>query len=151
MTRFFRHPWGWTTLAPLLCGIHCLVTPILITVAPSLAPGGWAEWSLLALTAAGGVIALWAGARIHVDMRSAGLVAVGLLVWIASLLHVFHPLSEEMITAVAAFTVALGLIWNSRLHCAHRTVACHACAERPAEAGLSPAPSPSPDAAVEAG
>lgn len=151
MTRFFRHPWGWTTLAPLLCAVHCLVTPILITVAPILAPGGWAEWSLLALTAAGGTIALGAGARTHGDLRSAGLVAVGLLVWIASLLHVFHPLAGELTTAAAASTVALGLIWNSRLHCAYRTVACHACAERPAEAGPSPAPSPSPGAAVEAG
>jgi hypothetical protein len=141
MTRFFQHPWGWTSIAPLVCAIHCLATPLLVAVAPSVVVGPQAEWALLGLTVVLVIVALIAGLRSHRDLRPAPLLAAGLAVWVGSLLHVFHPLPEEPVTAVAALVVATGLVWNSRLVCAHREVSCTACeTARDEAASLSAAP-----------
>lgn len=127
MIRLFRHPWGWASLAPLVCAVHCLATPVLVVTAPSLVPGDWAEWALLAVTVVVAAVATGIGRRAHGETGPMALAAAGLGVWVASLLHVFHPVSEELTTAAAALAVATALVWNSRLHCARRDVACTAC------------------------
>lgn len=118
MQRLFGHPWGWTSLAPLACAVHCAVTPILIVVAPALAPGKFVEWALLALTVVFAGSALAIGTRRHGDLRPVWPILGGVAVWTASLLHLFHPIPEEATTIVASLTVAAGLIWNARIHCA---------------------------------
>jgi hypothetical protein len=127
MTRLFQHPWGWTSVAPILCAIHCLAAPILVAFAPAFAPGEAAEWALLGITvvlvAAAGVAAF----RGHRTVTPFVVIGVGLLGWGGSLLHVFHPVPESATTVAAALTVALGLLWNSRLHCGTSTAPCSAC------------------------
>lgn len=129
MTRFFRHPWGWATLAPLACAVHCMATPLLVLTVPSLAPGPEVEWALFGTAAVVGVIALGFGIRSHEDLRPSVPVALGLALWAASLLYLFYPLPEELTTVAATLIVAGGLGWNSRLHCARRDRACTVCAE----------------------
>lgn len=117
MDRFFPHPWGWATLAPIACAIHCAVTPILVLTAPSLAPGESAEWVLLGLTVALAAWAIPSGLHRHARFLPGSLIVVGLVAWTLSLLHVFSPVPEEVSTIVASLTVAAGLFRNARLHC----------------------------------
>jgi hypothetical protein len=128
MSRLFRHPWGWATVAPLACAVHCALTPIVVVAAPSLAPGEAVEWALLAITVVVGSLALWVGARAHDDLRPVVPVTLGLGLWALSLGHAFRPVPEELTTVLATLVVAGGLFWNSRLHCARREAACRVCA-----------------------
>lgn len=134
MKRLFQHPWGWASLAPIICAVHCAVTPILVFTAPALAPGPLLEWVLLAATTAVVAVALAWGVRVHGHWSPFLLIGMGLLAWCASLLHLFHPLPEDFTTVVASLTVATGLVWNSRLHCGSRSVECSACAMEESEA-----------------
>jgi hypothetical protein len=146
MTRFFRHPWGWATVAPLACAIHCAVTPVLVIAAPNLVPGTTVEWALLSIAVVVGLAALSSGVRAHEDLRPAVPVVLGLGLWTLSLLHLFHPAPEDLTTVAATLIVAGGLLWNSRLHCARRDLVCQACAVADAESpstslgGSVPAP-----------
>ncbi len=142
LTRFFQHPWGWTSAAPLLCAVHCLLTPVLIFTVPVLAVSSTLEWSFLMLTAVLAVPALISGLRTHGEAKVVGPIVLGLLLWAGSLLHVFHPLNEEVTTLLAALITATGLVWNSRLHCATGQESCTACEEGQAweeAAGSGPA------------
>jgi hypothetical protein len=150
MRRFFPHPWGWASAAPLLCAAHCALTPLLVVAAPTLAPGETVEFVLYGGTI---LLASWAlakGLRQHGDLRPVLPIALGLVAWGASLLHVFHPIPEEATTVVAALVVAGGLVWNARLHCAvdaETACGCDTCETEPATArtgararGETPAP-----------
>lgn len=139
MTRFFRHPWGWATVAPLACAVHCAVTPVLVIAAPNLVPGSTVEWVLLSAGVVVGLAALASGVRAHEDLRPAVPVVLGLGLWMLSLLHLFHPVQEELSTVVATLIVAGGLLWNSRLHCARRDLVCRACAVADAEVAATSA------------
>ncbi|TVP55442.1 MAG: MerC domain-containing protein [Gemmatimonadales bacterium] len=128
MRRLFAHPWGWASIAPLLCAVHCAVTPIFVVLAPTLAPSEAIEWALLGITVILAAVALASGLGRHADMRPALPIIAGLLVWGASLMHMFHPVPEEVTTIAASLTVAAGLIWNARIHCAVKAEAGHGCA-----------------------
>ncbi|CAN5743317.1 hypothetical protein BH23GEM11_BH23GEM11_15100 [soil metagenome] len=117
MRRFFPHPWGWASAAPILCAIHCALTPILVVVAPAFALGETVEFALLGIAIAAAWWAMSRGLRQHGDVRPIVPIVVGLVAWGASLLHVFHPVPEEPTTILATLVVAGGLIWNARLHC----------------------------------
>jgi hypothetical protein len=138
MTRIFRHPWGWATVAPLACAVHCAVTPVLVITAPNLVPGSSMEWALLSVAVVVGLAALASGVRAHEDLRPTVPVVLGLGLWTVSLLHLFHPVPEELTTVIATLIVAGGLFWNSRLHCAQRDRLCQACAVADAEGEAIP-------------
>ncbi|TVR52292.1 MAG: MerC domain-containing protein [Gemmatimonadales bacterium] len=111
------HPWGWASLAPALCALHCASAPLLILLAPAVVENPAVEFGMLGVTVVVAVAALFLGVRRHGSPRPIVPVLVGILAWWASLSHVFHPVSEELTTALAAMVVAGGLIWNARLHC----------------------------------
>lgn len=140
MTRFFQHPWGWTSVAPLVCVAHCLATPVVVAVAPGLMPGARIEWLLLAATVAVAGAAVRASSRTHGELLPFVPVGLGLLVWTAGILHAFHPLPEEPVIAASALTVAVGLLWNSRLRCARHRVPCRAGASFPSEEAVPARP-----------
>ncbi len=111
------HPWGWATLAPVACAVHCAAAPLLVLVAPALVENPAVESGLLAATVILAGVALTLGFRRHGSPCPTVPVLVGVLAWWASLSHVFHPVPEDLSTAVAAMVVAGGLFWNARLHC----------------------------------
>jgi hypothetical protein len=117
MRRFFPHPWGWASAAPILCAIHCALTPILVVMAPAFALGESVEFALLGIAIVAAGWALSRGLRQHGDIRPVFPIALGLVAWGASLLEVFQPIPEEATTILATLVVAGGLIWNARLHC----------------------------------
>ncbi|TVP42448.1 MAG: MerC domain-containing protein [Gemmatimonadales bacterium] len=149
MRRFFPHPWGWASAAPILCAIHCALTPIVVVMAPALALGDTVEFALLGITI---VLAAWAltrGLRQHGDMRPVLPIAIGLVAWGASLLDFFQPVPEEATTILATLVVAGGLIWNARLHCS--TDAEMPCAHHGCEADAPFPGHPEPEAVVSGG
>jgi hypothetical protein len=145
MRRFFPHPWGWASMAPMICAVHCAVTPLLVVFAPAVAPGETLEFALYGMTL---VVASWAlakGLRQHGNFRPVVPITLGLLFWGASILHLFHPVPEELTTILAAIVVAWGLIWNSRLHCAVDAESACACTSCETELeGDAPTPSSLP-------
>jgi hypothetical protein len=138
MSRFFSKPWGWASAAPLLCALHCAVTPLVVLVAPALAPGHLFEWALLGLSIPLGGWALTRGLRDHGDARPAVPVLLGITLWGISLAHGFHPFPEEISTVVATLIVAGGLIWNSRLQCGLVTDSACGCARCEISTGALP-------------
>lgn len=111
------HPWGWASLAPALCALHCAAAPLLVLVAPAVVENPAVEFGLLAVTVVVAVAALSLGVLRHGSPRPMATVLLGVLAWWASLSHVFHPVSEELTTALAATVVAGGLLWNAQLQC----------------------------------
>ena len=139
MKRLFQHPWGWATVAPLLCAVHCATTPVLVVFAPSVVPGPAAEWTLLGITVVVATAALGSALRAHGQWHPFALIAGGLVVWTLSLAHAVHPIPEDLTTVLATLVVAGGLIWNSRFHCRTTGVPCPACSEAVAdEVALAP-------------
>ncbi len=137
--RMIQHPWGWASLAPLACAVHCAATPLLVMTAPALAPGPIVEWALLAVTILVVVLALRPALRDHGNPAPFLFMGTGLLIWTASLLHLFHPLPEDLVTIPATLIVAGGFVWNSRLHCGSRKVHCAACETEATAPGTAPA------------
>jgi hypothetical protein len=140
----FRHPWGWTSLAPILCAIHCAAAPLLVLVLPAFAFTPAAEWSLLALTAGLAAFALFSGVRSHSEWRVLLPGAGGLLAWGASLSGIFLPFPEAASTAAASLFVAGGLLWNSRMHCRTLPVRCVGCDLEAEGRPYATAPAPIP-------
>lgn len=130
--RALRHPWGWTSAAPIACAVHCAAAPALAIFAPAAATGTAVEWTLLGATGVLAAVAIPMGRRAHGEPWPAYLVFLGLGTWTASLLHLFQPVPEDVTTTVAALATATGLLWNSRLHCGP-TTSCSACEEASAE------------------
>ncbi|TVP75228.1 MAG: MerC domain-containing protein [Gemmatimonadales bacterium] len=133
MKRLFPHPWGWASLAPIACAIHCVAAPLAVAISPSLAPGKAAEWGLLLLTAALVAWAIPAGFRRHAEWVPMALVGVGLAIWVVSLMHVVHAVPEELTTVLGSMTVAGGLFMNARISCDAPGEACNACEAEDAE------------------
>lgn len=118
-------PLGWTTVAPLLCAIHCAATPVLVAIAPTISKNHVVEVWLLGLS-----VILAAGALI-VSVRRHGRsivwvpVGLGLIFWAASLAGFFEPVPETWTTPASSLTVAGGLIWNSRFLSLREKHGCH--------------------------
>lgn len=123
----FRHPWGWTALAPVACAVHCAVMPIAAFAAPSVVSGGGVEWGLLGVTLLFAAVALTFGVRTHGSMAPFVPVALGLGIWTASLYFFNHLPAVELTTMGASILVAFGLLWNSRMSCVSRTSGCPGC------------------------
>lgn len=128
MRHWLNHPWGWTSLPPILCAAHCALTPAIVVVAPAVVADKAVEWALLAGTLVLAATALASGARAHRTRTPALLATTGMGLWAASLAHWLSPIPESLTTVGAAMVVALALLWNAKLHCRHRATACQACA-----------------------
>ena len=116
-------PRSWVPALPILCAVHCLVTPVVLAASPLLALGAGVEWSLLGLTVFLGALALATGLRAHGSRLPALLIVSGIAVWAGSLLGVPGSVPEDVTTPVSALVAATGLVWNARLS-RHRVPAC---------------------------
>lgn len=112
---------GWATVA---CAVHCVLTPVVVSVIPGLGLPESVEWGMLAVS---GLFAAWS-TRVVDDHRRARAVAAGagLLIWSASLAGWLEPTPETVGSAVGAVLVAVSL-----LHAAHccRSRNCDVCGD----------------------
>lgn len=132
-----RHPGrasGLAGFAAAACGVHCLLTPALLVLAPALALPEAAEgWLLLVTVVVGGGIVL-SGCRVHRRAAVSLVLLVGAGVWAASLQGWLSPLPEAVTSPAGSLTAASALFWNARL--LHRC-GCGSCDE---EEGCASAP-----------
>lgn len=103
----------WVAWAALLCGIHCLLTPVLVLALPFLALGEGVEWGALVATVALGALLLALGPA-HQRMRNLGLLLAGGGLWYASLLGLLEPLPEALTSSLGSVVVAGALLLSTR-------------------------------------
>jgi len=123
-------PGRWAALAAFACGIHCILTPLMVAALPILAVSEATEWGALVITVSlGGGVTLLGPAR----DRSAvvALLATGAGGWCLSLLGALQPLPETVTSPVGSLIFAAGMLWSARI-C--RSGACKVC-ERDAASG----------------
>ncbi len=105
----------WTAFAPLLCAVHCALTPFLVMAMPTLFATTKVDWGFLAVTVVLSGSPVVAGLRKHRRILPAALIGGGCLLWAVSLLRIVQSVPENLSTPIAAMAVALGLLWNARL------------------------------------
>lgn len=107
-------PARWAAAAAFLCGIHCLLTPILVTALPFLAVSASTEWWALGLTVVlGGGVTLLGPARDRWAVLA--VLATGAGIWCASLLGIFEPTPETVTSATGSLIFAGGMLWSARI------------------------------------
>ena len=106
----------------LLCALHCLVSPLIIVMLPSLAAlqfdgEAFHVWMVLAVIPTS-VYALTMGCKQHKRYRLLGLGLFGLLFLVSAVLlgeDLISDFWEKALTVIGAATIALGHYWNYRL------------------------------------
>ena len=98
-------------LATIGCAIHCVLTPVIVSVAPGLGLPHEIEWGMLAVA---GAFGLWTALTVP-ERRGLRLVAVllGVAIWTASLSEFLHPLPEAVGSSIGAILVAASLLHAS--------------------------------------
>ncbi len=118
--RNLEAPSRWVACAAGLCAVHCVVTPVLATVAPFLAFGESAEWYFLTATLGLAAILIGIGPKTG-RLPVVSLVVAGGTIWAASLAGAFEPIPEIVTSPIGSLVLAAGMVWSARL-C--RTGAC---------------------------
>ena len=103
------------TWLPAACAVHCVLTPVLVGLFPALALSHRWEGVLLASSLALAQWPLRSGSRLHGDRRVRALVFAGAALWAASILGLFAPLPETLVSPISGLTMAAALVWNGRL------------------------------------
>jgi hypothetical protein len=98
-----------------------MAAPLLVVLAPALAPTPRLEWAFFLVSGglAVGLLAWQAAPERRVALWALAL--VGLLVWGGSIADRFRPVPETVTTVIGTFLVAGALFWNVRLR---RRVSC---------------------------
>ena len=124
-----RQPLVWSCAAPVLCGLHCLLAPVLMAVTPSLSLSADGERWLLAVTGVLAIGALAAGVRLHRRAEVGLPVFAGLLLWGGALAGWTGSIPETVTTVLGSLLVTAGMLCNVRLrhHAAQEACACSAC------------------------
>lgn len=111
----WRHPTTWAVAAPLICAVHCIVTPLLILALPALAPAESVERGILVGSALLAGLSLRTSLPVHRDRRVLAPVGLGLGVWAVSELHILPEAFHAVWTTIGSLLLALGLFWSARL------------------------------------
>jgi hypothetical protein len=99
--------------AAFLCGIHCLLTPVLVVALPFLALGEGVEWSALAGTVSLGTLLLTLGPQ-RGRGRHLAMLAAGGALWCASLMGILAPVPEAVTSSAGSVVVAGALLLSTR-------------------------------------
>ena len=100
--------------AAALCGVHCALTPFLVTAAPALALSEGVERAVWAGTVLLGAATLALGPA-RKNRAVIATFAGGAAIWAASLAGWFEPLPETMTSAVGSLTLAVALVQGARV------------------------------------
>lgn len=124
-----RNSLGWAPATPLICALHCVLTPFLLALAPGLSVLAALEGPLLAASAIVCTLTLRSGIRAHRQIAVVGPAAAGLTVWAASLSGALAPVPEPPTTVIGSLVVAGAMVWNVRLRhrAAREACACPTC------------------------
>lgn len=106
---------AWAPAAPLLCAVHCLATPLVVSLLPAAGAGERAEPWLLAAVLAVAALALRTELRAHGRRRVLVPAVAGFAVWAASLAGWLEPAPEALTTTLGSLLVAGGMAWSARL------------------------------------
>ena len=106
----------------LLCALHCVATPVVLVMLPSLAALQFDDeafhlWMVLAVIPISSY-ALTMGCKRHKRYRLLGVGLVGLLFLLSAVLlgeAVISEFQEKALTVIGAVTITLGHYWNYRL------------------------------------
>ncbi len=123
------HFHDWATLAPIVCAVHCAVTPLALALLPAFSVSTEFEGVLLLVSLLLAVVVVRSGFQLHGDTRVWVPLAVGGAVWVLSLAGAFAPLPESLTSPAGSITIAGGLYWSGRIR------PCRVCAR--AEAAIS--------------
>lgn len=108
-----RLPLG--TIAPIACMIHCLATPLLLALAPSLAENRALEAGLVGIATVVGIVTLYRGVRLHHRWEVVIPFVTGVAIWGYTLLSPAPPLPEPVLMVGAGLFVAGAMFRDHRL------------------------------------
>ncbi len=111
----------WAAALPLVCGVHCLLTPVLVSVLPFLRFEAAVETVILVLSVVL-VLGVIHRSRPHHGRDAPLLPALaGLTLWAFSIRGAVGPLPHEWAAALGGGLTAAGAFWNGwllhRVHC----------------------------------
>jgi hypothetical protein len=112
--RLFTGRHGLVCLSPLICAVHCVAAPLLVGVAPGLAPTPTAEWILLAVAVSIAAPVLVRGVSRTRELLALLTGAVGVLIWLLSVLGTLDPAPEEVTTTLGSLLLAASLVMRMR-------------------------------------
>ena len=110
----------WAPMAPVLCAVHCALSPALALAVPAVTGPGAERWGFI-LSAALAAAGLFAGVRAHRRSLPPALALAGLTLWGLSV----AGFDSEAAATAGSLLTAAGMLWSARL--AHRA-RCHVCA-----------------------
>jgi len=106
-----------------LCGIHCLLTPVLVAAVPFLALSETVEWGVMSVSVSLGLALVVLGPR-RDRGRVLAVSGMGATLWLSSLLGWLEPLPETVTSGAGSLVFAGALLWSTR-PCS--TDACERC------------------------
>jgi len=109
----------FAAVAPLVCVVHCLAAPLLLSLAPSLAENRLVEAVLVAIASVVGIGTIIRGIRLHERLQALFPLAAGISVWVAALTIPDSPVPEVVLMVVAGVLVAGAMFWDARLRPGH--------------------------------
>ena len=99
--------------ATVACGIHCLLTPILVLAFPVLALSETVEWLVMLGSVPFGTLLVLTGPPVR-RASILSLLAVGAMVWMASLSGWLEPIPEAVTSAAGSLLFASSLLWSAQ-------------------------------------
>ena len=115
---------AWAPAAPVLCAVHCIATPLVVSLLPAAGAGEAAEPWLLAAVLVLATIALRTELRTHGQRRVLVPAVAGFAVWTASLAGWLEPAPEGLTTTLGSLAVAGAMVWSARLR---HAATCRGC------------------------
>jgi hypothetical protein len=100
--------------APLLCGIHCVVTPGLALLAPALVISQSAEIGIMMVAGTLAALAFAWGVRAHGRFEPALPLLGGGILWVAGLAD-WLPLPEWLLAGSGGVLMFIGIRWSTQL------------------------------------
>lgn len=125
-------PSAFLTLAPALCAVHCLATPVLAAAAPVLGGHPVIEWSAFGLSL---LAAAFTFRHLHPygGRVAPAAAAVGFLLWLLALTLVHRGAAHTPMLVAGSLTVAGAMLVALRAHAKVSACGCHVCATESAE------------------
>ena len=103
--------------ASLLCVIHCLITPLLVLIAPlagSYLSDAWFHIVILIIVFPVAILALWRGYRLHQMKRALWLGAAGLTLMLFGMFATHDVPYETVLMVSAGLTLSAAHFFNLR-------------------------------------